>query len=95
MEKAFFRPALNELKLEVNGGDRIYCESISKLERNVDDLRSTCDYFKNKCVTVYFVKEGINTDGGGYKFILTILDAVAETERENTVESTTKCCEMH
>ncbi|WP_347472980.1 recombinase family protein [Clostridium sp. BL-8] len=64
----------------------IYCESISRLGRNVDDLRATCDYFKNKGVTVYFVKEGINADGDGYKFILTILGAVAEMERENTVE---------
>jgi len=74
------------LKLEVNEGDIIYCESISRIGRNVDDLRATCDYFKNKGVTVYFVKDGINTDGDGYKFILTILGAVAEMERENTVE---------
>lgn len=84
--KGIDRPALNKLKLEVNDGDIIYCESISRLGRNVDDLRATCDYFKNKGVTVYFVKEGINTDGDGYKFILTILGAVAEMERENTVE---------
>lgn len=84
--KGIDRPALNKLKLEVNDGDIIYCESISRLGRNVDDLRATCDYFKNKDVTVYFVKEGINTDGDGYKFILTILGAVAEMERENTVE---------
>lgn len=84
--KGIDRPALNKLKLVVNEGDIIYCESISRLGRNVDDLRSTCDYFKNKGVTVYFVKEGINTDGDGYKFILTILGAVAEMERENTVE---------
>ena len=77
---------LIDLKLEVNEGDIIYCESISRLGRNVDDLRSICDYFNNKDVTVYFVKEGINTDGDGYKFILTILGAVAEMERENTVE---------
>lgn len=84
--KGIDRPALNKLKLDVKDGDIIYCESISRLGRNVDDLRATCDYFKNKGVTVYFIKEGINTDGDGYKFILTILGAVAEMERENTVE---------
>lgn len=84
--KGIDRPSLNKLKLEVSEGDVIYCESISRLGRNVDDLRGTCDYFKDKGVTVYFVKEGINTDGDGYKFILTILGAVAEMERENTVE---------
>lgn len=96
--KGIDRPALNKMKLEVNEGDIIYCESISRLGRNVDDLRSTCDYFKNKGVTVYFVKEGINTDGDGYKFILTILGAVAEMERKNTVErvqqGVARCIEM-
>ena len=96
--KGIDRPALNKMKLEVNEGDIIYCESISRLGRNVDDLRSTCDYFKNKGVAVYFVKEGINTDGDGYKFILTILGAVAEMERKNTVErvqqGVARCIEM-
>ncbi|OOM67942.1 recombinase family protein [Clostridium sp. BL-8] len=95
--KSIDRPALNKLKLEVNNDDIIYCESISMLGRNVDDLRRTCDYFKNKGVTVYFVKERINTEGDGYKFILTILGAVAEMERENTVErvqqGVTRCIE--
>lgn len=80
------RPQLNQLKLDVFNGDIIYVESISRLGRNVDDLRATCDYFNNKGVTVYFVKEGINTSGDGYKFILTVLGAVAEMERENTIE---------
>ena len=46
--KGIDRPTLNKLKLEVNEGDIIYCESISRLGRNVDDLRLTCDYFKNR-----------------------------------------------
>lgn len=56
--KGIVRPELNKLKLEVNNGDIIYCESISRLGRNVDDLRATCDYFKNKGVTVYLLKKG-------------------------------------
>ena len=76
------RPQLNQLMLDVTEGDMVYVESISRLGRNVDDLRSLCNYFNDKGVTVYFVKEGINTNGDGYKFILTILGAVAEMERE-------------
>lgn len=52
------RPALNKLKLEVNEGNIIYCENISRLGRNVDDLCATCDYFKNKGVTVTLLKRG-------------------------------------
>lgn len=84
--KSIDRPQLNQLKLDVINGDIIYVESISRLGRNVDDLRAICDFFNSKGVTVYFVKEGINTSGDGYKFILTILGAVAEMERETTVE---------
>jgi len=80
------RPALNRLKLEVQKGDHICVESISRLGRNVNDLRSLCEYFKERGVTVHFIKEGLTTDGSTYKFMLTILGAVAEMERELIVE---------
>lgn len=80
------RPSLNQLLLDVVKDDIVYVESISRLGRNVDDLRSLCAYFNEKGVTVYFIKEGINTSGDGFKFILTILGAVAEMEREQIVD---------
>ena len=76
------RPELNKLMLDAIKGDNIYVESISRLGRNVDDLRSLVEYFKEKEVIVHFVKEGFNTSGSTYKFMLTILGAVAEMERE-------------
>ena len=44
--------------------------------------------FKDKGVTVHFIKEGFNTGNNinMFKFMLTILGAVAEMERELTVE---------
>jgi len=82
------RPQLNKLRLEAEGGDNIYVESISRLGRNVDDLRQIVQEFKYKDVTVYFIKEGFNTGNNNnmFKFMLTILGAVAEMERELTVE---------
>jgi DNA invertase Pin-like site-specific DNA recombinase len=80
------RPALNKLMLEAQKGEHIYIESISRLGRNVDDLRYLCEYFKGKGITVHFIKEGLTTDGTTYKFMLTILGAVAEMEREQIVE---------
>lgn len=76
------RPELNKLMLAVCKGDNIYVESISRLGRNVDDLRSLVEYFKSKDAIVHFIKEGFNTSGSTYKFMLTILGAVAEMERE-------------
>ena len=82
------RPQLNKLRLETRKGDNIYVESISRLGRNVDDLRQIVQEFKDKEITVHFIKEGFNTGDGNnmFKFMLTILGAVAEMERELTVE---------
>lgn len=80
------RPELNKLKLAVKKGDNVYIESISRLGRNVDDLRQLCDFFTDKGVTIHFIKEGFNTVGNSYKFMLTILGAVGEMEREIIVD---------
>lgn len=79
------RPQLNQLRLDTVEKDNIYIESISRLGRNVDDLRYLCEEFKNKGATVHFIKDGLNTNGDTYKFLLTILGAVAEMERETIV----------
>jgi len=86
--KSIERPALNNLRLDLKAGDQVYVESISRLGRNVDDLRKLVEEFKGKDVTVHFIKEGFNTGNGNnmFKFMLTILGAVAEMERELTVE---------
>lgn len=80
------RPELNKLKLVVKKGDYIYVESISRLGRNVEDLRELCEYFTEKGIVVHFMKEGFNTQGNSYKFMLTVLGAVAEMERELIVD---------
>jgi len=69
-------------------GHTFYVESISRLGRNVDDLRQIVQEFKDKDVTVHFIKEGFNTGNSNnmFKFMLTILGAVAEMERELNVE---------
>jgi len=82
------RPQLNKLRVEAQKGDNIYVESISRLGRNVDDLRLIVQECKDKEITVHFIKEGFNTGNSNnmFKFMLTILGAVAEMERELTVE---------
>ena len=86
--KTSARPALNKLRLEARQGDQVYVESISRLGRNVDDLRQIVQELKEKGVVVHFIKEGFNTGNGNNmaNFMLTILGAVAEMERELTVE---------
>lgn len=52
----------------------------------MDDLRELVERFKAAGVVVHFVKEGFDTSGHMYKFMLTILGAVAEMEREMLVD---------
>lgn len=80
------REELNKLLNIVKESDNIYVESISRFARNVDDLRQLCEKLKAKGITVHFIKEGFSTNGDGYKFLLTILGAVAELEREQIVD---------
>lgn len=80
------RPEIKRLLQDAKEGDHVYVESISRLGRNVDDLRRITEQFKAKGVTVHFIKEGFDTGGNMYKFMLTILGAVAEMERELIIE---------
>jgi DNA invertase Pin-like site-specific DNA recombinase len=80
------RPELQKLLEVVKDGDHIYVESISRFGRNVDDLRQLTEQLRANGVVVHFVKEGFDTSGHMYKFMLTILGAVAEMERELIVD---------
>jgi len=53
------RPQLSKLRLEAQEGDHIYVESISRLGKNVDDLRQIVQEFKDKGVTIHFIKEDL------------------------------------
>lgn len=80
------RPKLKKMIEELKNGDIVYCESISRLGRNVDDLRALCKELGDRGIVVNFVKEGFNTSGTSYQFLLTILGAVGEMERETNNE---------
>lgn len=80
------RPELNKLKLDAKAGDVIYCESISRLGRNLKDTIEICDYFIDKGVQIRILKEGIDTETSTYKLLLAIFGAVAEMERDTIQE---------
>lgn len=80
------RPQLNKMMLELEAGDVIYCESISRLGRNLKDLIEIVEFFTGKGVRVIIVKEGIDTEATTYKLLLGIFGAVAEMERETIQE---------
>lgn len=80
------RPQLNKMIVELREGDIVYCESISRLGRNLKDLIEIVEQLKNKGVRVVIMKEGIDTESTTYKLLLGIFGAVAEMERETIQE---------
>lgn len=87
------RPQLKLMMEEVQEGDTVYCESISRLGRNLKDLIDIIDYLVNKGVRVVIVKESIDTNSNTYKLLLGIFGAVAEMERETIQERTLQSIE--
>lgn len=88
--KTLDRPELNKLKLDSKAGDIIYCESISRLGRNLKDTIEICEFFIDKDVQIRILKEGIDTKTSTYKLLLGIFGAIAEMERETIQERVTQ-----
>lgn len=80
------RPQLNKMLLELKKGDTLYCESISRLGRNLKDLIEITEQLVSKGVRVVIVKEGIDTDTSTYKLLVAIFGSIAEMERETIQE---------
>lgn len=80
------RPMLNKMIVQLKEGDTVYCESISRLGRNLKDLIDIIEQLVNKGVRVIIVKEGIDTSSSTYKLLLAIFGGVAEMERETIQE---------
>lgn len=87
------RPQLKKMMDEVQKDDVVYCESISRLGRNLKDLIEIIDYLVTKGVRVIIVKEGIDTYSSTYKLLLAVFGGVAEMERESIQERTLQSIE--
>ena len=87
------RPQLIKMMKELKKGDILYCESISRLGRNLKDLIEIIEELVKKGVRVIIVKEGIDTNTTTYKLLIGIFGAVAEMERETTQERTLQSIE--
>lgn len=80
------RKGLDDMMHFVRNGDIVVVESISRFARNTKDLLSLIDQLTEKKVGFVSKKENIDTDTPTGKFMLTVFGAVAELEREYTLQ---------
>lgn len=77
------RPAMRALLAYVREGDTVVVTAIDRLGGNTIDVLNTVEYLKAKKVSVVSMREGFDLATSAGKFMLTMLAAVAELEREN------------
>ena len=80
------RPMLNEMLDFLREGDICFTESISRIARNTKDLLTIMELLNEKKVVFVSDKEKIDTSTPTGKFMLTVFGAIAELERETTLE---------
>src|SRR5690606_9577457 len=67
-------------------GDRLLATKLDRISRNVADLLDLVRVIESKGATVKFTEQDIDTSGPMGRFLLTLLGAVAELERETVGE---------
>lgn len=80
------RPQLEAMMDFVREGDVVIVESISRFARSMRDLLTLVEQLTEKGVGFVSQKESIDTNTPQGKFMLTVFGAMAELEREQTLQ---------
>jgi len=82
------RKGLQKLISRAESGDEILVTKMDRLGRNTLDMVSLVEEFSAKGVVVHFLDDHLSTVGETGKLIITILAAVAQSERARILERT-------
>ena len=80
------RPKLQELLQFVRCGDTVIVHEFSRLARNTQDLLNLVQTFKDKHVTLISNKDNIDTSTPIGEFMLTVIGAINQLERQQIKE---------
>lgn len=84
------RKQLQALIDELQEGDKVVIESLSRLARSLKDLLGLIEIFEQKDVTLKSLKEEIDLSSASGKLILSIMGAVNQFERDIISERTSE-----
>jgi DNA invertase Pin-like site-specific DNA recombinase len=82
------REGLQKLLDRVEQGDVVLVTKLDRLGRDTADMINLINQFNQMQVGVRFLEDGISTEGTTGKMVITILSAVAESERLRILERT-------
>lgn len=82
------RPELDRLLIELQDGDTVVIESLSRLGRSVKNLAELMELFNDRGVRLVSLKETIDTTSSTGRLLFTILSSLAQFERDVLVERT-------
>ena len=82
------RPELDRMLKEVEDGDTIVIESLSRLGRSVKNLAELMEVFNQRNIRLVSLKETIDTTTPTGKLLFTILSSLAQFERDVIAERT-------
>lgn len=80
------RPKLREMLAYAREGDTIYIHDLSRIARSTKDLLDILEMLENKSIQLVSNKENIDTSTPTGKLIVTMIGAINEFERQNTLE---------
>jgi len=80
------RPMLRQLMEYIRTGDTVFIKDFSRLARSTKDLLDITEELARKGVKIISLKENLDTETTTGKLMLTLIGAIYEFERENTLE---------
>ena len=82
------RPELGRMLKELNTGDTVVIERLSRLGRSVKNLSELMERFNKQKIRLVSLKETIDTTSSTGRLLFTILSSLAQFERDVIVERT-------
>jgi len=82
------RSGLDTLRIKVDEGDLVIVTKLDRLGRDTSDMVKLIKEFDQAGVAVRFLDDGLSTEGTMGRLLITILSAVAQSERERIMERT-------